>query len=310
MEKKYKPVFGELYKDLNNHLKKTSKELPCRSIKDRTQEFLDSLENILQKEKIDSSQKKMEVLANTLLFYGFIHDLNKELPHVFVQNEVLIDFFKNAEFNDFSLLKLFTEENDKPFVENKFLRAIYSVQSLTTDYTPGKNLLDTNVSYFALHSKDKSYFISTSRNVQSSKNISLTVWDSDNAFSHTYIDDTKEVRDFLKKDELIKIGLNFLSYCKAFPECLIEGVPQTLSKDEKNKIRHAQLLNTATQIIENIEDIKSGKSVIPHFRKGHFRLLQDERFKNKKGQVVFVKATMVKGQAKTLEKKDNYERGM
>lgn len=38
-------------------------------------------------------------------------------------------------------------------------------------------------------------------------------------------------------------------------------------------------------------------AVSPHYRRGHFRLLQDDRYKNKKGQSIFIRGSFVKGQA-------------
>ena len=38
-------------------------------------------------------------------------------------------------------------------------------------------------------------------------------------------------------------------------------------------------------------------SVSPHFRRGHFRLLQSEKFKAKRGQAIFIKGCFVKGHA-------------
>ena len=313
MEKKYKPVFDAFYKFLNNHLKDTSKEIPCRSLHERTQEFIEKLSMPLFKNYAEATtkEKRAELMANCFLFDGFVNDLNKKLPHVFVANENLMQFFKSVDFSDFELLRSFAEKNEKLFAEDKQINDIFkylydvslvfSEKNLEENFTP----FDFNVSYYALHSKEKSYFISTSRENDSSsdKNMVLTIFDDQDNFSYIPLVKTKKSLEFIKNNELIRIGLNFLSYCKAFPECLIDGVPQSLSKEEKKRNSNCKILNTSTQIIENIEDIKSGKVVTPHFRKGHFRLLSDDRFVNKKGQVVFVKATMVKGQAQTLKNK-------
>lgn len=302
MEQKYKPVFEGFYKLLNNHLKETGKEIPCRSLYDRTQEFIEYLSMPLVKTYAESTvlkEKRSELMANCFLFDGFVNDLNKNLPHVFVANENLMQFFKSVEVSDFELLKSFAEENERLFGANKKANEIFSfLAKFGLKYSPS----ELTVSYYALHSKEKSYFICASREKDSSSdnNMVLTIFDDQENFSYIPLEKTKESLEFIKNNELIRIGLNFLFYCKAFPECLIDGVPQSLSKIEKSKISNCKILNTTTKIIENIDDIKAGKVVTPHFRQGHFRLLKDERFVNKKGQVVFVKATMVNGQAKTL----------
>lgn len=43
--------------------------------------------------------------------------------------------------------------------------------------------------------------------------------------------------------------------------------------------------------------------VIPHFRRGYFKRLSSDFYKNKKGQIIFVHETIVNGVAKTLEEK-------
>ena len=43
--------------------------------------------------------------------------------------------------------------------------------------------------------------------------------------------------------------------------------------------------------------------VITHFRRGYFKRLSSDFYKNKKGQIIFVHETIVNGVAKTLEEK-------
>lgn len=41
--------------------------------------------------------------------------------------------------------------------------------------------------------------------------------------------------------------------------------------------------------------------IMPHFRRGYFKRLNSDFYKNKKGQIVFVHETVVNAKAKTLE---------
>ena len=45
----------------------------------------------------------------------------------------------------------------------------------------------------------------------------------------------------------------------------------------------------------------AGGIVNPHFRRGYFKRLESDFYKNKKGQIIFVHETVVNAQAKTLE---------
>ena len=158
MEKKYKPVFDAFYKLLNHHLKETCKEIPCRSLHERTQEFIEKLSMPLFKNYAESTtkEKRAELMANCFLYDGFVNDLNKKLPHVFVANENLMQFFKSIEFSDFELLKSFAEKNEKLFAEDKQVNDIFhylhdislvfSEKNLEENFTP----FNFNVSYYAL----------------------------------------------------------------------------------------------------------------------------------------------------------------
>lgn len=47
--------------------------------------------------------------------------------------------------------------------------------------------------------------------------------------------------------------------------------------------------------------------VNPHFRRGYFKRLESDFYKNKKGQIIFVSQTMVKGTSKTVYTADNLD---
>ena len=203
MEKKYKPVFDAF----------SGKEIPCRSLHERTQEFIEKLSMPLFKNYAESTtkEKRAELMANCFLYDGFVNDLNKKLPHVFVANENLMQFFKSIEFSDFELLKSFAEKNEKLFAEDKQINDIFhylhnislvfSEKNLEENFTP----FNFNVSYYALHSKERSYFISTSREKDSSsdKNMVLTIFDDQDNFSYIPLVKTKKSLDFIKNNELI-----------------------------------------------------------------------------------------------------------
>ena len=84
---------------------------------------------------------------------------------------------------------------------------------------------------------------------------------------------------------------------EAFPECVKEGVPEFVKEPtEDNSIT----LEIAEKVLEPIQQSESGKIVSPHFRKGYYKRLSSDFYKNKKGQIIFVSETMVNGKAKTV----------
>jgi len=96
---------------------------------------------------------------------------------------------------------------------------------------------------------------------------------------------------------MFRLAINTIAYMICFPDCVADGVPKNLF--ERSEDRSAR--DFTRQLSEKIRDIDNSKlSKIPHFRKGHFSLLQSDYFINKKGQIIFVPETMVKGKAKTV----------
>ncbi len=95
-------------------------------------------------------------------------------------------------------------------------------------------------------------------------------------------------------NEITKLALNLISYIYCFPECLVDGAPHDI------KTQNNHYLNTSEKEVEAGERAENGV-VIPHFRRGYFKRLSSDFYKNKKGQIVFVHETIVNGVAKTLE---------
>lgn len=92
---------------------------------------------------------------------------------------------------------------------------------------------------------------------------------------------------------VFNMAMNFLFYINAFPECVIDGVPNGVKKDSKAKV-----ISTSEKIVSHTS-VEHG-FVRPHFRSGYFRHLNSDYFVNCKGQVRFIASTMVKGKAKTV----------
>lgn len=281
MNIEYKPILTDYYKSLNFYLKNTGKEIPCKSKTERTQDFL----NLIGKEiERLSSEDLNKAGSSAILFDSFVKDLNKSVPHIFIEDKNLLDFFKNIEIKDTKLTEnlIDIKENSE---ENK-------------------------ISYYALHTPEESYMITLIQPVLKDSFTNLFVFDDKGNYTCIKFDGSE--MKLINKDVKAKLGINFLSYINAFPECLKEGVPQNITKKDKEKYHNIKVLETSSHVLEIEQINKSGsKVIIPHFRKGHFRYLKDDRYVNKKGQVIFVKASMVRGVAKTLKNKQkdkNYER--
>ncbi|MCQ2087769.1 MAG: hypothetical protein MJZ37_06890 [Bacilli bacterium] len=101
-----------------------------------------------------------------------------------------------------------------------------------------------------------------------------------------------------------KLIVNLIFYMKAFPECVIDGLPKGVRLDCSFKNKKIQL-STSPKIVSKTEVSSDGRIVTPHFRSGHFRYLRSDFFKNKQGQTIFIESCFVKGSnAKTVLNKE------
>lgn len=131
----------------------------------------------------------------------------------------------------------------------------------------------------------------------------VLVGDSEKNFEQYFIPDS--IPDINNPHWQTELGKNvyqsmmFLKGLSIYSACceniIIEGVPEDL--------KHAPRFNEkCSKYLRTHEDITGddSRSISPHFRNGHFRLLVSDRFTKKKGQVIFVRECFVKGQAKTV----------
>ena len=95
-------------------------------------------------------------------------------------------------------------------------------------------------------------------------------------------------------DEL-KLILNLIYYVLAFPDALIDGKPRQAETDTEPTRARKYTLFTDKRVVEKGEEDKQHR--VTHFRRGHFRRLNSEWYKNKQGQVIFIHASLVKGTA-------------
>ena len=86
-------------------------------------------------------------------------------------------------------------------------------------------------------------------------------------------------------------GVFMLKEC--FPEVFTDGVPEEC-------VKHVGWYKKKKAFGVDIGKVRS--SVAPHIRSGHFRMLSSDKFKKKKGQIIFVKPAMVNAKAETADK--------
>jgi hypothetical protein len=126
--------------------------------------------------------------------------------------------------------------------------------------------------------------------MQSKNNLGILIQDNNRGF-FTFDKTIKTVAP--ESAPSLHLVFNALSYIKAFPDTVLPGLPDTVKHAPRYRNAKCFGVVPSKEIIE-----RDGPK--PHYRTGHFRFLQSERFKHKRGMTIFIKGTFVKGRAMTV----------
>lgn len=237
----------------------------------------------------DETQESRGLIISGLELWR--EDSKAELLHIFFLEKQLRDFLENTRLPDLEGIKRFLYENGE-------LKDIFRYYS---------NIKSEHFTYkFALHLPNETEGYAFSLFIENDGSIEVYFSHGENGgrMSDKFYTDLNKKSDKISLTilKMFQLALNTIAYMNCFPECVTEGVPKDVFvKSISNKGR-----NITFHVADKIKEIESSPtSKIPHFRKGHFRSLQSEYFTNKKGQIVFVTETMVKGNAKTVSMSPN-----
>jgi hypothetical protein len=242
---------------------------------------------LVQGETID----KRGLFLSGLDLWGL--DIKGELLHIFFLDRSLRDFLETTTLSDLDGLREFLYQNG---IENNFTYFTTKQESKSVDYS------------FGLHIpyEKKGYAFQLSLFEDSTVELFFSHGQNSGRMSDKFYSELLTKKD-PKSMELVKqfrLAINTIAYMKCFPECVSEGVPEV---SNKHKNLHSKI-NLSLGLSENVIDTdKSPISKIPHFRRGHFRVLKSDFYKNKKGEVIYIAETMVKGRAKTVSKSDQIQ---
>ncbi len=95
-------------------------------------------------------------------------------------------------------------------------------------------------------------------------------------------------------DRAVRLVLGFALYAACFPDAVKDGFPEFAKHPNHFRKSRCSAVFVAPQIVD-----RSGP--IPHFRHGHPRILQSERYTRMRWKVIWVSECFVKGQVRTVE---------
>lgn len=283
-----KVVYSRPLKYFWKHLYGTQKKL-TPELTDEQIYYL--LKNNLLKNPIgiDETQESRGLVISGLELWR--EDSKGELLHIFFLEKQLRDFLEDTRLPDLEGIKRFLYENGE-------IKDIFRYYSNTkTEHFTNK---------FALHLPNEADGYAFSLVVEGDGSIELYFSHGQNGgrMSDKYYTDTNKKDDEVSLTilKMFRLALNTIAYMNCFPNCVTDGVPKDIFEKNVRKTDKSITLHIA----DKIKDVVSSPtSKIPHFRKGHFRVLQSDYFSNKKGDIIFIAETMVKGKAKTVSITEN-----
>lgn len=219
---------------------------------------------------------------NTFVWSLWYSDATKKLIHLYFADKSLKEFLENTPLADLEGITKYIDENGL-ITDQGFLQLKYFPFGIHIPY----------------ENKYKAFAFGLMNNQFNQIVLSWTVenggaWCSSQNYEELLKENTDEAKEITK---IFRFAINTIAYMEAFPECVKEGVPKYIKESESES---SYTLEIAEKVLEPIQKSENAKMISPHFRKGYYKRLSSDFYKNKKGQIIFVSETMVNGKAKTI----------
>ena len=226
--------------------------------------------------------------------YLIIDTLRLKYENYFIKNSELSDFFSNTQVKDEIL------ENIIEICKENYTGKVTSEMNfdIPTDCVKMNGCIHTksferslffNISYYYNFKKPADF---------GDKYATLTVTDGDDVMFIPMLSSKSERSNLYANDvqgRMLRLVLNMIFYMSAFPENVLNSPPdEECDKLNKNNSKTISISPTISEYLHENRDVQ------PHLRRGHFRFLGSDHFTKKRGQTIFVKASFVKGEAKTV----------
>ena len=264
----YKNILEKQTKEYNIAYKCVKRQKPSLSLKDKEELSLALMAEIRGLDTENLLEMIKNPLRNSTKFQycceimALQHDIKVGINRFYVKDESLFDFFKNTE------------------LKHKEVESILKSDFLNTEQYYICGVIGQNISFTLMSFTMKGNHV-----------ITILTDEMNYTFVAEFIENAEDKWVF-------NMAMNFLFYIQAFPECVVDGVPQGVKRNSNSKT-----IAVSDKIVSHTT-VEHG-FVRPHFRSGYFRHLNSDYFVNCKGQVRFIASTMVKGKAKTVISKEN-----
>ncbi len=240
----------------------------------------------------DESLEKRDLLITGLELWS--QDSKGDLLHIFFLEKYLQDFLDNTNLSDIDGIRKYLYDNG----EQKQIA-----------YTKTKGNANCVYYSFGLHipNEKNGYAFALTLFENNTLELYFSHGKDNGVLSDKFYTDLNKRQDkqSITLSKMFRLAINTIAYMKCFPECVKEGVPKISFPRGEDRSDNNVIFKMSQAIFE---ESKPQISKIPHFRKGYFRLLQSDYFTHKKGQLIYITETMVKGKAQTVSKSENIEK--
>jgi hypothetical protein len=236
-------------------------------------------------------ENQSEILGTELWY----KDFNEEVTHLYFIDRNLKQFLGDTKLSDLNGIKKFLrksgEEEDVSIINTKSIEKI----------------LMYNFSIHIPYEKE-GFAFSLGLDEESKLTLLFCKGETLSTISEDYYRILEKSEDKIEKFNAFafRLAVNILAYLSCFPECIKDGVPDNFN-DKIENINN-KIISLSDKVIEIKKQNENGKKVTPHFRKGFFRVLKSDFYKNKKGEIIFVHETMVNAKAKTIHSTEELDR--
>ena len=212
-------------------------------------------------------------------------DAKKEMLHLFFMDASLRDLLETLPLDDLDGIKEYIAENGNSS-EQDFLKLDNFYFGIHIPY-------ENKYRGYAFHlmNNQDNQMILTWSNGEYSKN---SGWLSDENYKVRLKENSENAKAMTR---MFRLAINTIAYMKVFPECIKDGAPENL---KEMNFQNSFTLQVAEKVNPIISNLKNGKMLTPHDRRGYFKRLRSDKFTHKQGQLIFVSETMVNGKAKTV----------
>jgi hypothetical protein len=225
---------------------------------------------------------------------SLLTDVDTNVDNYYINSEELLSFLKNTKIKKEIIPRIITLSDEISIHNQKYEKYF----NMDAEITPGNTMfLHKKKDYVGcVHAKNinRSFYFMI-QSIAGLNSVAIYALNGDGISYRCNMQKESVLQMNQQENEIIRIVLNMLFYMDAFPDKILDSPPDECV--DKLNCNNSKTITMSDEIRDYLHE---NRDVSPHLRRGHFRYLASDFYKNKKGQTIFVKSSFVKGQAKTI----------